>query len=149
MADRQMFQRSSPGSLVPTWFGCWWLFLGLSCGLVLADPPSPMFLGTGPAGSTAGYAPDDERSRLTASYDVVTPHLSWGRPWAAGPLRVLAIAHNEAGRWPVELAQRFDFQVTTIYTHSPDELGVPPQHGAHGSRGRVRTTLKEAFEILT
>jgi len=133
MTYRQILKPSFPSSFVPVWFVRWWLFLGLMNGLVFADPPSPMFLGTGPAGSTAGYAPDDERSRLTASYDVVTPHLSWGRPWAAGPLRVLAIAHNEAGRWPVELAQRFDFQVTTVYTYSRGELGG----GGHGSQGRV------------
>ena len=137
MIDRQMFKTPSIRSLVPAWFYCSWLVLGLMNGLVLADPPSPLFLGTGPFGSTDGYSPDDELSRITASHEVVTPHLSWGRPWAAGSLRVLAIAHKKAGRWPVELAQRFDFQVTTIYTHSPDELGVPPQHGAHGSRGRV------------
>ena len=137
MADRQMFRTFSPCLIVLAWFGWLWLLLGVMSGLILADPPSQMFLGTGPFGSTDGYSPDDERSRVTASHEVVTPHLTWGRPWAAGSLRVLAIAHKEAGRWPVELAQRFDFQVTTIYIYSPDELGVPPQHGAHGSYGRV------------
>ncbi|MBN2308669.1 MAG: beta-galactosidase trimerization domain-containing protein, partial [Candidatus Hydrogenedentes bacterium] len=40
-------------------------------------------------------------------------------------LRVLAIAHKVAGRWPVELSQRFDVDVTTVYCYSPSALGAP------------------------
>ncbi len=117
----QMSNSCSSRSLVALGFGWVWLFVSLTGGLVLADPPSQIFRTEGPGGSSY-YSPDDEHSRLTASAQVVTPHLEWGRPWAAGPLRGLAITHKEVGRWPIELSQRFDFQVTTIYTHSSEKL---------------------------
>ena len=101
------------------WMLC---LLCLTGGMVLADPPSQMFRIEGPGGSSWWF-PDDERSRITASAEVVTPHLEWGKPWKGGPLRVLAIAHKVSGRWPIELSQRFDFRVTTIYTHTAEKLG--------------------------
>jgi len=113
-----------------------WCVLCLAASMAPADPPSRIFRAEGPRGSPR-FSPDDERSRITASADVVTPHIKWGKPWARGPLRVLAIAHMEAGRWPVELSQRFDFQVTTVYTHSRDKLGVLPDDPDHGSAGCV------------
>ena len=131
-----MFKSCSSRSFVSSWLGWMWLFAGLTGGLVLADPPSQIFRAEGPGGSSY-YSPDEERSRITASAQVVTPHLEWGRPWAAGPLRVLAIAHKEAGRWPIELSQRFDLRITTIYTHSREALGVRPGGPSHGSWGRI------------
>jgi hypothetical protein len=113
---------------------CW--LLCLTGGMLLADPPSQMYRGEGPRGWPR-YSPDDERSRITAVADVVTPHIEWARPWAGGSLRVLAIAHKEHGRWPIELSQRFDFRVTTVYTHSRDKLGVLPDDADHGSPGRI------------
>jgi hypothetical protein len=110
--------------------------LCLAASMAPADPPSRIFRAEGPRGSPR-FSPDDERSRITASADVATPHIEWGKPWARGPLRVLAIAHMEAGRWPVELSQRFDFQVTTVYTHSRDKLGVLPNDRDHGSAGCI------------
>ena len=67
MAESQMLGGPSPRSLAASWFGRVCLFLALTCGPAQADPPSEMFCGTGPFGSGAGYAPDDERGRITAS----------------------------------------------------------------------------------
>ncbi|MBN1436572.1 MAG: beta-galactosidase trimerization domain-containing protein [Sedimentisphaerales bacterium] len=68
---------------------------------------------------------DDESGRITASDEVVTPHIIWANGLADGPLNILAIAHKEQGRWPIELSQRFDFNVKTIYAFDPDTLGAP------------------------
>ena len=108
----------------------------LSNHVIRADPPSQMFRPEGHLGRYY-YSPDDERSRITASEEVVTRHIRWTVPAAKEPLHVLAIAHKHWGRWPVELSQRFDFRIHTVYTHGPAELGVPVNHASHGASGRI------------
>ena len=133
MACDRTFTFAPRRGCVTLYVGLFFLWSGVTGGFAAADPPSPMFRSTGPAGSSAGFAPDDETGRLYASDEVKTPHLSWARPWAKGPVRVLAISHKEHGRWPIELAQRFDFQVTTVYAHSRGDLGA----SGHGIQGRA------------
>jgi hypothetical protein len=101
------------------------LVLLLSMTAHAQDVPSRVFRLEGHGKVNFYFYPDDELRRLTAFDDVVTPHIDWARPLHGGPVRVLAIAHKEQGRWPIELSQRFDFDLTTVYCHSQGHLGSP------------------------
>ena len=106
------------------------LIVGVAlCAVVAAAPVSQLFRAEGHGRKADGYFPDDDIRRITAVHDVETPHVVWARPLAGGPVRVLAIAAKTDGRWPVELAQRFDFDVRTVYGHDPSRLGAPPGRG--------------------
>jgi hypothetical protein len=98
------------------------LFSVLSTGLAQLSP-SRNFKPEGHGGTGTYYFPDDDIRRVTAVPDVVTPHIDWGVPLAGGPLRVLALAHKEQGRWPIELSQRFDMELTTVYAYNRSTLG--------------------------
>lgn len=87
--------------------------------------PSRLFKLEGHGRASTYLFPDDEVRRITALHDVVTPHIPWAKPMRGGAVRVLAIAQKSQGRWPVELAQRFDFDVKTVYGHAPNQLGTP------------------------
>ena len=89
------------------------------------EPPGDLFKTFGHGGRAGYQASDDDIRRVTALADVTTPHIVFAKPLAGGPLRVLAIAHKSLGRWPIELAQRFDFDVDTVYCHSEKSLGAP------------------------
>lgn len=86
-------------------------------------PMSRIFKPEGHGGGGTYMFPDDDVRRVTALDDVVTPHLKWGKPLLGGPVRVLALAHKEQGRWPIELKQRFDIELTTIYGFNREVLG--------------------------
>jgi hypothetical protein len=109
------------GSVVRTFA----LVLLLSMTAHAQDVPSRVFRLEGHGKANFYFYPDDELRRLTAFDDVVTPHIDWARPLHGGPVRVLAIAHKGQGRWPIELSQRFDFDLTTVYCHSQRHLGSP------------------------
>ena len=50
------------------------------------------------------------------SYEVVTPHIKWGKPFAGDKLKVLSVNFRAGGiREMVELGQRFDIDLTTNY----------------------------------
>ncbi|MBE6390295.1 MAG: hypothetical protein E7043_09025 [Lentisphaerae bacterium] len=50
------------------------------------------------------------------SYEVVTPHIKWGKPFAGNKLKVLSVNFRAGGiREMVELGQRFDIDLTTNY----------------------------------
>ena len=110
------------------------LICSLSTPVAARDVPSRLFRLEGHGKANFYMYPDDELRRLTAFDDVVTPHIDWARPLQGGPVRVLAIAHKECGRWPIELSQRFDFELTTVYCHAQRHLGSPQV--AH-SRGLI------------
>lgn len=70
-------------------------------------------------------------AKVTTEY--VTPHLSWAKPLAGGPIKVLFIVpRNIAAREVVELAQRLDLDFTAVTTadarhftvDNPYEAGV-------------------------
>ena len=67
--------------------------------------------------------PDDDLRRVQSIPDVATPHISWAKPFATGPIKVLVVATGANGRWPVELSQRFDFQVRVVYAVTRDQFG--------------------------
>ncbi len=63
------------------------------------------------------YQPElDSRGKMDIIYSdsVVSPHLAWQRPDAAGTIRGLFVPHAGSGRVMVELMQRFDLQPTTV-----------------------------------
>ena len=107
-----------------------WTLLSLAMLLLVAglteaqQPASRLFKPEGHGKAGVYYFPDDEVRRIRALDDVVTPHLEWAVPLAGGPIRVLAIAHKAQGRWPIELKQRLDMELTTVYGHDRGMLGT-------------------------
>ena len=121
-----------------------WVLI-LAASIALADvPASQLFKAEGHGRKCDGYFPDDDPRRITAVHDIPTPHISWASPLAGGPVRILAIAAKTDGRWPVELAQRFDFEVFSVYGHDTGHLGAPPDQGlfAQGQRDVEARILK-------
>jgi len=110
------------------------VFLG--GGMNAAEVPSQLFRQEGQE-LIPWYYPDDELSRITALPDAVTPHIEWTKSPDARTLRVLAIAHKANGRWPIELLQRFAFEITTVYTHSADHLGARSTDNLHLPQCRI------------
>jgi hypothetical protein len=121
---------------------------------ILAETvPSRLFRGEGHGCATTYYYPDDDIRRITAVHDVLTPHIAWARPFHGGPLRVLAIAHRCQGRWPVELAERFDFHVTTVYGHDAQDVGSPPTmgmfvQGPADVQARLLAAMNEPIDVV-
>ncbi len=63
------------------------------------------------------YQPElDQRGRMDIVYrtDVVSPHIKWQQPDAAGPVRGLFAPTAGAGRVMIELMQRFELEPTTV-----------------------------------
>lgn len=124
-----------------------------SAGLAAERAGSQIFRAEGHGRRVYYYFPDDEIRRITALDDVVTPHITWIKPIRGGPVRVLAIAHKSQGRWPVELAQRFDVKVTTVYGHSPSQLGSPAEYGMFVQKpadvqARVLQAMNEPLDVV-
>ena len=72
---------------------------------------------TGPAQASPhplGLKPDIPYGQLSS--EVVTPHIPWGRPLAAGSIRGLVMAPTWSHRETVELAQRLDFEFVYLLT---------------------------------
>ncbi|MCX5759518.1 MAG: beta-galactosidase, partial [Candidatus Hydrogenedentes bacterium] len=117
------------------------------------EPPSRLFTPEGHGRRGDGYFPDDDVRLITALSDVVTPHIEWAKPIQGGTVRVLAVSHKVDGRWPVELAQRFDFVVTTVYGHAPDSLGAYPERGlfVQGTvdvEARLLQAMNEPIDVI-
>ena len=99
------------------------------------------------------FYPDDEIRRVTAVPDVVTPHIVWARQWHGGPVRVLALAYKSDGRWPVELAQRFGFDVKVVYGQLPNSIGAPEREGLfvqgqHDVEARMLQAMNEPVDVV-
>jgi hypothetical protein len=58
---------------------------------------------------------------------VVTPHVAWAKPNAAGPVRLLVIAPWSCHRHTVELQQRLEASVTVAFTAVRSSLGYDRQ----------------------
>ena len=117
------------------------------------EPVSDLFKTFGHGGRAGYLAPDDDVRRVTALSDVTTPHVVFAKPLAGGPLRVLAIAHKSLGRWPIELSQRFDFEVDTVYCHSQSSIGAPVAMTFFGQRhadveARLLQAMNEQVDVV-
>ena len=54
--------------------------------------------------------------------ELVTPHITWKKPAAAGPLKVLCITYRMGMREIIELAQRFDLDWSVFATETQDSF---------------------------
>ena len=125
-----------------------------AAGISLGDTSaSRMFRNEGHGGRAGYLAPDDDVRRVTALHDVVTPHITWAPRSTGDALRVLAIADAMCGRWPVELSQRFNFEVNTVYCQSPSAVGAPVKQTHFGLRApdieaRLLQALNEPLDVI-
>ena len=63
---------------------------------------------------------------LTPSPEVVTPHVKWLKPSAAGPLRVLFVISQDCMREVIELSQRMDLDYRVAAVPARGKLNLPP-----------------------
>ena len=59
------------------------------------------------------------------SFDVVTPHFDWAPQYQRGPLRLFSIGHPGHQRDTIELAQRFQVEMSYLFTERFG-FGYPP-----------------------
>lgn len=64
-----------------------------------------------------------DRTFFEPSEQVVTPHIAWAKPNAAGPVRVLFITHRNAMREVIEIAQRLEMKYTVFAAETPTKFG--------------------------
>ncbi|MCD6350679.1 MAG: beta-galactosidase [Armatimonadetes bacterium] len=84
-----------------TTLACLWLAVTMVVGGAVAAP--------------VGMDQLEEEHQLRMTF--VTPHIEWGKPWYKGKTRVLmfCVGKYERARDAVELMERFDMDITTIY----------------------------------
>lgn len=94
----------------------------------------PSYIVTGASGryptEAIPVAPPDARW-LQPGDDVVTPHIKWDKPSAAGPLRVLFITYRLGMREIVEVCQRFDIDREVFALELPIRFGGGVESGQH------------------
>ena len=64
-----------------------------------------------------------DRAFYTPSEEVVTPHIAWARPYAAGPVKALFLVHRQNQREVIELAQRLQLDYTVFCAEDPGKFG--------------------------
>ena len=64
-----------------------------------------------------------DRTFFEPTEQVVTPHIAWAKPNAAGPVRALFITHRNAMREVVEIAQRLEMKYTVFAAEGPAKFG--------------------------
>lgn len=75
--------------------------------------------------------------------EIETPHIKWAKPLAGGPIRVLAVPSVQEGRSLVELAQRFDLELTTVsidpaWDVNKWTMSFGEDYGARAERGDLK-----------
>lgn len=57
----------------------------------------------------------EEEHQLRMTFE--TPHVKWGKPWLAGPIKALmfCVGKYDRARDAVEMMQRFDIKITPVY----------------------------------
>lgn len=116
------------------------LLFGLFGGYLLADQVSPK-----PYGSE-----NSAFNRLPGT--VVTPHISWAKPYYQGRIKVLVFAPTWSQRETVELAQRLDIDYAPIMSSSFDEMidTKTPQQSVSPAivEQATRERLKENYDVI-
>ena len=114
----------------------------------------------GKAGGTWKLTPDCARkpdinaSRAKANLDfhsleVVTPHIEWGKPYAGGRPKVLALNYGSGIREMVEFAERFDIDLTTNFTGGLWSLsGYVMSLGVKDCIGQLSEKLKNHYDVI-
>ncbi len=139
---------------IPAWL-VWATAICLAPALAWGQMESMVFEQSGFA--DRGYAgfsiiPGDEPRRAGAILDVATPHIAWAKSVKGRPVRVLAIAHRHAGRWPVELLQRFELEIDVVYGGDVKKAG-PPHSGyilqhQDDVQARVLQAMNEPVDVV-
>ena len=93
--------------------------------------------------------------RLEAPYtlEVETPHVKWASPLPGGPIRLLAVPTVSEGRTLVELAQRLQFDLTTVTIDPACDLNkwtmcFGSDYGARAERGDLNLIYSYLEEEL-
>ena len=109
-----------------------------------AETGSFVQIGEPDMGQIMPINPVDDGRRVEPTDDVVTPHIPLARPLPQGPVRVLAIANQNYGRWPLEIKQRLDVDLTVVYARTSKQLEY--HSGSVGMRGEdVAARLLQAL----
>ncbi len=91
---------------------------------------------------------------IHTSYE--TPHVTWGKPYARGPLRAFFIVpRREAARDVVELYQRTDLDFEAVVTFNSHVIGADNRYDAHveGTSSaekaeELRAKLKRDYDVI-
>ena len=102
---------------------------------------------------TAGAATnavEDETPYTKLTTQVVTPHIAWANPSAAGPIKVLAFPAN---REVVELAQRLSLDFTTWRKFADDDkmdrvYYGPRKRGNFASLQELKAKLGKPYDVI-
>ncbi len=86
--------------------------------------------------------------RLTTEY--ATPHVRWGRPWAAGRTRVLLLCNGRGTvpRQGIELMQRFDVTVDAVFWARIQDTDREGWHGGKAGLRRMRRLAAKPYDVV-
>lgn len=97
----------------------------------------------------AHAAEPSDNPYLAVSTEVVTPHITWGKPHHQGTLRALVIAPAWAHRETVELMQRFDMDCTALMTVTHTTLSTGTSFMSPDKvAGRFDRALAEPWDVI-
>lgn len=77
--------------------------------------------------------------------DVVTPHISWAKPYIGGKLRALVIGPRTAQRETLELMQRMDVDCSVVMIYTRSLLGTPGKRAWERAKGAYREEVEAAL----
>lgn len=86
--------------------------------------------------------------------EIETPHVKWAKPMEGGPIRVLAVPSVQEGRTLVELAQRFDLELTTVsidpaWDVNKWTMAFGDDYGSRAEQGDLQLVYRYLEEELT
>lgn len=140
-------QRRSAGQV----FAAWPAFFLCGPSFSTADLGTFYQFGDPDTGRIMPVFPAEDRRTVEPVHDVITPHVPLVLSLPGGPVKVLAIANYEYGRWPLELKQRLDVDLTVVYTRSSTQFGF--HGGSVGMRakdvaGRILQALNQKPQVI-
>ncbi|MCF7854030.1 MAG: beta-galactosidase [Candidatus Pacebacteria bacterium] len=118
--------RKGNGNVIATWLAAAATLMTLGMAFVGAEISTFYQMGDPQKGRIMPVHPADDRRRIWPVHDVITPHVPLAPKITGGPVRVLAIANQNYGRWPLELKQRLDIDLSVVYTRSNTQFGYDP-----------------------
>lgn len=97
-------------------------------------------------------SPGEERPEgmFNVSEEVVTPHITWAKPYYRGPIDVLFIIPRWTGREVVEIAQRLDIHYEVVMLEGRETLSFVKDDAVRLSYGaeRPKQTIKRLQDKL-